>query len=485
MSSTIYSSTQHAQVVGSWKSRLRAGAAVDALDDTGNWVRATVMSVDTNWGKVQVKYAGRGGTSAWMSTAGDRLRPPGEMTHASGGGGGGAGGLDLTAAGAAHMARAAALWREAVLMWLLVLGIAAAAAFWVAAPSSSYGLWALAVAVGWFSAVPRTGRWMSEARKGGWGGSSQAAQLLPQSVWWSLLPRWCGQMWQFRWVKRGQKLDFRNRSETWVKAEVLDYPFPWTQVYIRFETAGRATTEWVGVNEERLLPAGQMTGQGQQGQQMAGGRSAGPSHDLDGTFSNATLEMAMRQANVSPMGHTPTSSRPDGLRDTGGYGAPHSTASNFGSPFGISGVGAAAAAPSSSQGGAAAPSPGKRAFPSFTEISSPLWLRFTEVKPVLAKKLRLKTPGAGGVGSSFLDASSFGRGSFGGGLSSPMRGSSTTPYVCTCSLRDAEICSQLPRGWLGWRALSVCDSDCCVAVGVGVCVGGGGWVVCRWGWLRP
>ena len=83
MSAMIYSSAHHAQTVDRFKERLRNGSAVDVLDDNGRWRRARVTQIDTDWGKCKVKFDGVSATQEeWVALSRDRVRQPGEMTHA-------------------------------------------------------------------------------------------------------------------------------------------------------------------------------------------------------------------------------------------------------------------------------------------------------------------------------------------------------------------------------------------------------------------
>jgi hypothetical protein len=357
MSSMIYSSAHHAKSVELFKGRLRAGMSVDAMDDTGRWGRARIVQMDESWGKCKVKWDGVSATQEqWIALDRDRLRPPGEMTHTTGPGGGQYG-ASHSLAYSAHTAAARQLRKEAVVLWFLAAGLLATGLLWCEG-LSSYALLFAAAWTAWSAALPRTLRSVGEGMKatlsdGSLVGHGADTMFQRAQFWW--------------WLGRGCKVDFRNRSGQWVRGQVQEFPFPWRQARVQFVSAtGKNTAEWVGISEQRLLYPGQMT-IAQEHQH----RVATPQGELSGTISSQLLERSQRSANADPRGHTPTSSRLDGLRDGGGYAdSPGFSMSGvvspgFGAPFspfgGSSGVPSPAPGFAGTPGGpmrSPAPSPG-------------------------------------------------------------------------------------------------------------------------------
>eukprot|EP01045_Picozoa_sp_COSAG04_P035559 COSAG04_NODE_8260_length_1000_cov_1.344062_2_plen_260_part_01 len=247
MSAMIYSSAHHAQTVDRFKERLRNGSAVDVLDDNGRWRRARVTQIDTDWGKCKVKFDGVSATQEeWVALSRDRVRQPGEMTHAQHA-------VEAhSAAFSAHASAASELRKEAAVLWLFAAVLLAAGTLW-SDGAKSYALLAAAGATAWFGALPRTLRSIGEMWKADLSHGSIA--LTPGSSAYSL------QQWQFWWnLRKGARVDFFNRSGQWVRATILEMPFPWRQVRVKFDVAAsKSTAEWVALSEQRLLPAGQVT----------------------------------------------------------------------------------------------------------------------------------------------------------------------------------------------------------------------------------
>ena len=304
MATMIRSSAHHAKSVELFKTRLRAGQAVDAMDDAGRWVRARIVQMDESWAKCNVKWE-EGGQEEWIALQGDRVRPPGEMTH-------GAAGLHyappVSAAHAAHAAASRQLRKEALVLWLFAAMLLAGAALW-SEGLTSWALLAAAAWTAWFGALPRTLRSVGETWKATLSETAVANHSTEgmqgvQSQW---------QFW--KWLRPGCKVDFCNRSGQWVRGQVLLFPFPWRTARVEFVGAsGRDATEWVGISEQRMLYPGQLTNA-----QDTQHRNATPQGDLSGTISSQLLERSTRSANADPHGHTPTSARLDGLRDGGGF----------------------------------------------------------------------------------------------------------------------------------------------------------------------
>lgn len=329
----IYSSAHHAKSVELFKGRLRAGMAVDAMDDTGRWVRARIVQMDESWGKCKVKWDGVSATQEeWIALDRDRLRPPGEMTHDAGPGAGHYG-ASHSAAYWSHAAAARRLRKEAVVLWLVAAVLLATGLLWCEG-LSTYTLLLAAAWTAWSGAVPRTLRSFGEGVKaslsdGGVSGRGADSIFQKAQFWWWLAPK-C-------------KVDFRNRSGQWVRGVVKEFPFPWRYARVQFAAAtGKDALEWIGISEQRLLYPGQMTTAQEQQH-----RAATPQGELSGTISSQLLERSQRSANADPRGHTPTSARLDGLRDGGGYADSTSfsiggaVSPGFGmpfSPFGSSGV---------------------------------------------------------------------------------------------------------------------------------------------------
>ena len=327
MSGNIYSSHSHATSVQAWKQRLRAGALVDALDDTGRWGRARVVQLDSDWGKVLVKFEGTGGQQWLALTMGDRLRPPGEMAPAYAGG---VQGSRASAASASHAKLATDLRREAILLWVLALLLALLAQWQATASPRFFGLCAAAAAVvcwPWHGALGRTLRSVSENLKSDMSaanGNRPQVHSLGQKLLASVLPKRLGPAFQYWWLRRGRQVDFCNRSGVWIKAEVLKFPFPWWEVELCFAAVSatstttslalvcisaansplahlaclvtmlqgvhnRPTSEWVNVSEQRILPPGQRTGQLTE-------RNTSPGHagELSGVFNSRLLDSATR-----------------------------------------------------------------------------------------------------------------------------------------------------------------------------------------------
>jgi hypothetical protein len=405
MSSMIYSSAHHAKSVELFKGRLRAGMAVDAMDDTGRWVRARVVQMDESWGKCKVKWDGVSATQEeWIALDRDRLRPPGEMTH---------GGATATAAAAAaaeysashsaHSAAAQRLRKEALVLWLLAATLLAAGMLWCEG-LSSYALLLAAASTAWFGAIPRTLRSVGEVFKaslseGGVAGRSTESMYQQWQFWW--------------WLGRGCKVDFLNRSGQWVRGQVLEFPFPWRTARVQFAAAtGKNAVEWVSISEQRLLYPGQVT-TAQEHQH----RTATPQGDLSGTISSQLLERSTRSANADPRGHTPTSARLDGLRDGGGYAASPgfsmsgAVSPGFGTPF----------SPFAGGAGAASPAPGA----GFTGTPG--------------GAMRSPAPSPGGSGSAFASQQSPMRGGFASPISAAMSPASALGATLNTSGLGARI----------------------------------------------
>ena len=374
MATMIRSSAHHAKSVELFKTRLRAGQAVDAMDDAGRWVRARIVQMDESWAKCNVKWE-EGGQEEWIALQGDRVRPPGEMTH-------GAAGLHyappVSAAHAAHAAASRQLRKEALVLWLFAAMLLAGAALW-SEGLTSWALLAAAAWTAWFGALPRTLRSVGETWKATLSETAVANHSTEgmqgvQSQW---------QFW--KWLRPGCKVDFCNRSGQWMRGQVLLFPFPWRTARVEFVGAsGRDATEWVGISEQRMLYPGQLTNA-----QDTQHRNATPQGDLSGTISSQLLERSTRSANADPHGHTPTSARLDGLRDGGGYAASPGFAGGSmsgtfspgftgGTPFSPFAGSAGAASPAMGAGfggtpsGAAIRSPGPSVNGSFSAMQSPM-----------------------------------------------------------------------------------------------------------------
>lgn len=390
----IYSSAHHAKSVELFKGRLRAGMAVDAMDDTGRWVKARIVQMDESWGKCKIKWDGVYATQEeWIALDRDRLRPPGEMTRD--GVDAGHSGASHTASYLAHVAAAQELRKEALVLWLFAALLAATALLWCDG-LIFYVLLIAAALTAWLGAIPRTLRAAGEGFKATLSDSGMVARGADSlfhkvQFWW--------------WLGRGCKVDFLNRSGQWVRGQVLQFPFPWRSARVEFVgAAGKKSIEWVAIYEQRLAYPGQMT-TAQEHQH----RAATPQGELSGTISSQLLEMSARSANADPRGHTPTSARLDGLRDGGGYAeSPGFSVSGavspgFGTPF--SPFGGISAAPSPAPGFAGTPggsmrSPVPSSRDSFAGLQSPMRGGFTSpmsatISPASALGATLNTSGVG------------------------------------------------------------------------------------------
>ena len=283
------------------------------------------------------------------------------MTH-SAGPAGGQYGASHSAAYSAHAAAARQLRKEAVVLWLIAAGLLATGLLWCEGLSS----YALLIAAAWtaWSGAFRTLHSVGEGFKatlsdGSIAGHSAENMFQKAQFWW--------------WLGPGCKVDFRNRSGQWVRGQVKRFPCPWYKAEVQFVAAtGKNMAEWVWISEQRLLYPGQVT-TAQEHQH----RVATPQGELSGTISTQLLERSQRSANADPQGHTPTSSRLDGLRDGGGYAdSPGFSISGAVSP-GFSPYGGSSGAPSPAPGFAGTPggpmrSPGPSLRGAFSAQQSPM-----------------------------------------------------------------------------------------------------------------